>query len=93
MTAEKLAALKAHMHVDHDEDDGQITSLYHAAKAYLLGAGIAPSESELYELAAASLTNEWYDGGGTSAPLSVGLRQIINQLKLEAVAQMQTPVL
>lgn len=92
MSAERLADLKAFMHVDHDEDDSQIIALYRAAEAYLAKAGIAPSEDELYYLAVDSLTLEWYDAGGPSEALSVGLRQIINQFKLDGVAQMPDPV-
>lgn len=77
-----LARLKAYLHVDHDEDDALLTSLYASAAAYLANAGIPPCTSPLYECAAYGLVLEWYDGGTTSSAVTVGLRQIINQLKL-----------
>lgn len=77
-----LARLKAYLHVDHDEDDALLTSLYASAAAYLANAGIPPCTSPLYECAAYGLVLEWYDGGTTSGAVTVGLRQIINQLKL-----------
>lgn len=77
-----LARLKAYLHVDHDEDDALLMSLYASAAAYLANAGIPPCTSPLYECAAYGLVLEWYDGGTTSGAVTVGLRQIINQLKL-----------
>lgn len=77
-----LARLKAYLHVDHDEDDALLTSLYASAAAYLANSGIPPCTSPLYECAAYGLVLEWYDGGTTSGAVTVGLRQIINQLKL-----------
>lgn len=77
-----LARLKAYLHVDHEEDDALLTSLYVSAAAYLANAGIPPCTSPLYERAAYGLVLEWYDGGTTSGAVTVGLRQIINQLKL-----------
>ena len=86
MNEQTLAALKAHCHVDHDDDDVQLSMLYLAAVAYLYGAGIVNNGSELFKLAAFSLVLEWYDAGQVGA-VTVGLRQIINQLKHDAVAQ------
>lgn len=85
MDEAKLKSLKAHCHVDYDDDDAQLTMLYNAAVAYLGGAGIVNDGSELYRLAAFSLVLEWYDAGQVGA-VTVGLRQIINQLKHNVVA-------
>lgn len=82
MDSAALARLKAYLHVDHDEDDTLLTSLYASAVAYLANAGIPSGTSPLYERAAFGLVLEWYDGGTTSGAITVGLRQIINQLKL-----------
>ena len=83
----QLQELKLYMHVDHDEDDVTIRRLWDAAKEYLEGAGIPGADTgSLAWLAAAGLTLHWYDHPeleGTDANVSVGLRQIINQLKLK----------
>lgn len=90
MDTETLSRLKQHLRIDHDEDDGYLCMLYAAATEYLTGAGILPSASNLYWLAAAGLVLEWYDAGTTATGLSVGLRQVINQLKLTAVSNTGT---
>lgn len=82
MDSAALARLKAYLHIDHDEDDTLLTSLYASAAAYLANAGIPSGTSPLYEQAAFGLVLEWYDDGATSGAITVGLRQIINQLKL-----------
>lgn len=87
MDAATLALLKKHCHIDHDDDDAQLTMLYGAAVEYLADAGIAMAETDRYRLAAFSLVLEWYDAGQVGA-VTVGLRQLINQLKLGAVAQL-----
>ena len=89
MDADKLARLKAYMHVE-DEDDGLLCSLYEAAAAYLRGAGISepPAQSPLYELATFGLTLGYYDElrrtdqDGPRVEENPALRRIINQLKL-----------
>ena len=87
VSKEKLAAVKAYMRIDGDEDDAIVEALYSAAVLYLANAGIEePSEDpSLYNLAVWSLTLHYYDhrdsvGGEASFP--TGLRPIINQLKL-----------
>ena len=77
--------LKGYMKVDHDDDDKLIQVLWEAAGEYLAKAGIPDDGSSLYWTAAAGLTLYWYDGApvGTDDNISVGLRTIINQLKLD----------
>lgn len=84
--AAALKACKDYMRVDGDEDDALITSLMGAAKEYLTGAGIEEPEepTALYTMAVHSLTLHYYDhrdAVGGEAPLPLGLRPIINQLK------------
>lgn len=90
MDPEVLKLLKAHCRIDHDEDDSYLTMLYHAARDYLGGAGIQESDSDKFRLTAFSMVLEWYDGG-VSGNLTIGLRSLINQLKLEAVAAQSEP--
>lgn len=80
-----LTALKAHCHVDHDDDDEQLRFLYGAAVEYLAGAGI-DAGGEKYQFTAFSLVLEWYDGAPIGT-VTVGLRQLINQQKLSTAAQ------
>lgn len=80
-----LKALKAHCHVDHDDDDDQLWFLYGAAVAYLAGAGIDAGTEEA-KFTAFSLVLEWYDGAPIGT-VTVGLRQLINQQKLSTAAQ------
>ena len=90
MDTDKLARLKRYMRVDHDEDDDLIQSLWLAAVSYLQNSGITDDGSDLYWLAAAGLTLHWYDGApaviGSGDNVSLGLRHIINQLKLGGVS-------
>lgn len=83
---EELDDLKAYMRVDTEEDNAVISALGYAAKIYLLQAGIAPSESELYRLAFWGLTLHYYEHRSAvaagAAEFPIGLRPIINQLKL-----------
>ena len=81
------------MHVDEDDDnvDRIRDEFIPAAKAYLRGSGIEepPDDSDplaaaQYKLAWHSLTLHYYDhrdSTGTEAPIPLGLRPIINQLK------------
>jgi len=85
--AAALMACKKYMRVDDDEDDEEILGLMDAAAAYLANAGIPEPEppTPLYSLALNSLTLHYYDHRdeiGAAAPLPIGLRPIINQLKL-----------
>ena len=94
-TAAQAAALKEcleYMRVDEDDENvGRIKDEFiPAAKAYLRGAGILepdgsdPLDAALYKLAFHSLTLHYYDhrdSTGTEAPIPLGLRPIINQLK------------
>jgi hypothetical protein len=94
--AAQAAALKEcldYMHVDEDDDNvGRIQDEFiPAAKAYLRGSGIEeppdgsdPLTVAQYKLAMHSLTLHYYDhrdSTGTEAPIPLGLRPIINQLK------------
>ncbi len=91
MKPELLTLLKAHCRVDYDDDDALLQWLYKAAVKYLLKAGIEENaEDEEYQLLAFSLTLEWYEQGSTAA-VTVGLRQLINQFKLDAVAESDDP--
>lgn len=87
MDAANLRELKLYMHVDHDHDDVIIMRLWAAAWDYLEGGGISPEDTtSLAWLAAAGLTLHWYDNPeleGTDTNISVGLRKIINQLKMK----------
>lgn len=92
MKPEELAQVKAYMRVDGDEDDAIITALYQAAALYLGNAGIQPPTGDraLYDLAVRSLTLHYYDhrdAVGNEAEFPVGLRPIINQLKIIAAAE------
>lgn len=80
-----LPLLKGYMKVYHDDDDQLIETFWKAAGEYLAKAGISDDDSSLYWTAAAGLTLYWYDGApvGTDDNISVGLRTIINQLKLD----------
>lgn len=83
MKSEELAAVKAFCHIDHDDDDKLVASLYAAAIEYMDRAGVPTpaKKSELYTLCIHSLVNEWYDGQSFAGNCTVGLRQLINQLK------------
>lgn len=90
MTAERLAALKAYCHVDHDEDDALLARLYAAAMDYLTGAGVAPCPGNpLYDLATDSLTLLWYDGNDNTA-IAAERQKIIVQLALRAIGPADT---
>ena len=84
--AADLEACKQYMRVDGTDDDVLIAGLMEAAKEYLAGAGIEEGEdpSPLYQMAVRSLTLHYYDhrdAVGGEAPLPLGLRPILNQLK------------
>ena len=85
MDADHLKELKLYMHVDHSLDDGKIQRLWGCAVEYLEGAGISQDDSNLVWLATAGLTLHWYDHPeleGSDTNISLGLRTVINQLKL-----------
>lgn len=87
MKPELMALLKAHCRVDYDDDDALLQWLYKAAVKYLLKAGIAEQdENEEYQLLAFTLVLEWYEQGSTAA-VTVGARQLINQFKGDSVAE------
>ena len=48
MDSAALKRLKTYLHVDHDEDDTLLASLYSAATVYLSNAGIPADSSDLY---------------------------------------------
>lgn len=88
----RLNAVKAYMRVplEDTDEDGVISALYEAAQGYLEGAGISepPSSDKsrsLYLTALWGLTLYYYDhrdAVGTEAAFPIGLRPVINQLKL-----------
>lgn len=89
-TAEQIAGCKAYGHLD-DEDDKLIGVLCDAAAGYLAKAGATRGMEEgsqraaQYDLALWALTTYYYDhrdAVGTEAPLPIGARPIIHQLKL-----------
>ena len=87
MSGGELAAVKAYMRVDGEEDDAVIAALYAAAEQYLDNAGIRRSEDDgsLYDLCLWSLTLHYYDhrdAVGAEAGIPTGLRPILNQLKM-----------
>lgn len=82
-----LAAVKKYMRVDGTDDDDVIAALYAAAVLYLQNAGIKPPADggALYNLAVWGLTLYYYDHRddvGSEGGFPVGLRPVINQLKL-----------
>ena len=91
MKPELLTLLKAHCRIDYDDDDVLLQWLYKAAVQYLQKAGIAEQdEDEEYQLLAFTLVLEWYEQGSTAA-VTVGTRQLINQFKFDAVAESEDP--
>lgn len=84
--AQMMEALRAHCHIDHYYDDAQLQMLYGAATDYLSNAGIPYPESgqpsDKYQLTAFSMVLEWYEGAPVGS-VTVGLRQLINQLKMD----------
>ena len=88
----QLDVCKSYMRVDGNDDDALITSLMEAAVAYLHQAGIdRPEENPAqYDMAVWSLTLHYYDhrdSVGSEAPLPIGLRPILTQLKLCQAAE------
>lgn len=88
ITPEVIAGVKSYMHAE-DESDEVVFPLIRAAIEYLDHAGIeAPEtreESESYMLCVKALTLHYYDHRDSvngEAPIPLGLRPIINQLKL-----------
>lgn len=89
--AATLTALKRHCHIDHNDDDQQLEQLYAAAVEYMDGAGVptpaaGADNAARYQLCVFSLVNDWYDGTATTGACTVGLRQLINQLKASSPA-------
>lgn len=86
---EELAAAKAYMRIEGDQDDLTVTSCVLAARAYLDGAGVSlPSTDNgrrwAYDLVCHGLALSYYENRGeTGQPLSdnPGLRRVLNQLK------------
>lgn len=86
MATDQLKELKLYMHVDHDADDVTIKRLWGAAIEYLEDGGIPQDGSNLVWLATAGLTLHWFDHPeveGTETNISLGLRGVINQLKMK----------
>ena len=90
-TEAQVAACKAYMRIDGDEDDKLIGQLCDAAAAYLAAAGATrgmedgSQRAAHYDLVLWVLTLYYYDhrdAVGTEAPLPIGVRPIIHQLKL-----------
>lgn len=87
ISGERVMACMEYMRVEPGTDDKLIQSLMEAAESYLTNAGIirtAENEAQ-YDLALWSLTLHYYDhrdSVGSEAALPIGLRPIINQMKL-----------
>lgn len=93
--AARLDACKRYMRVDGEDEDDVILALIAAAQAYLARAGITPERSPVaqYDLALWGLTLHYYDhreAVGNEAAFPIGLRPVINQLKLTAVSKLDT---
>lgn len=91
----RLEACKKYMRVDGEDEDDVILALMSAAQAYLERAGITPERSPAaqYDLALWGLTLHYYDhreAVGSEAAFPIGLRPVINQLKLTAVSKLDT---
>lgn len=85
----RLEGCKKYMRVDGEDEDDVILALMSAAQAYLERAGITPERSPAaqYDLALWGLTLHYYDhrdAVGNETAFPVGLRPVINQLKLPA---------
>lgn len=81
--------------MDGKDEDDVIFALISAAQAYLERAGIVPERSPTaqYNLALWGLTLHYYDhrdAVGNEASFPIGLRPVINQLKLTAVSNLDT---
>ena len=92
VSTDRLAACKAYMRVDGDEEDTLIALLLAGAVEYLTGAGIyrTADNAARYDLVVHGLTLYHYDhrdAVGAEAEMPRGLRPVINQLKLDAEAQ------
>lgn len=92
LTAEELAAAKAYMRIDTDDEDGVVTTCVLAAQAYLEGAGVPKPDADhpkrsIYDIVCHALALSVYDGrdpvikGAVVADNPV-LRQMLTQLKL-----------
>lgn len=87
---EELAAAKAYMRIEGDDEDSLVVSMVMAARAYLEGAGVSlpPAGSDrrsVYDLACHGLALSYYDHRGETGAAMVdnpALRRIITQLKL-----------
>lgn len=91
----RLEECKRYMRVDGKDEDDVIFVLMTAAQAYLERAGIVPERSPAaqYNLALWGLTLHYYDhreAVGNEAAFPIGLRPVINQLKLTAVSKLDT---
>ena len=88
-----LAEVKLYCRIDGNAEDTLLQALIPAAKEYLAGAGVAdPSgSSPRYALCVKAIVLDWYDRRGLTQrpdPHAVpGIRNLINQLKLEAAAE------
>lgn len=93
--AARLEACKRYMRVDGEDEDEVIHALMSAAQAYLEKAGIVPERSPAaqYDLALWGLTLHYYDhreAVGNETAFPIGLRPVINQLKLTAGSGLDT---
>lgn len=79
MKTDELKLLKQYLHVDHDDDDALIETLWRTATGYLSRGGAKTDNPDDSWLAAAALVLQWYDG----TPLADGVQRLINQLKLD----------
>lgn len=84
MSAEQLKALKAYCHIDHDDDDELLGTLWDAAVEYLGGTACYMPDNAVYIRAVHGIVNEWYSGEALNSGVVVGLKQLVTQLKMSA---------
>ena len=91
LSAERLEYILTYSKRDDMSSDpkvvAEVTNTALAAMEYLDNAGIPERQSALYDLALASLTTHWLDNrdaisAGTFSQTPIGLRGVINQMKL-----------
>lgn len=95
ITTSDVFSCKRYMRVDGEEEDDVIWALMRSAQAYLERAGITRERSpaDQYNLALWGLTLHYYDhreAVGNETAFPIGLRPVINQLKLTAVSNLDT---
>ena len=90
LSPEELAAAKAYMRLEGDEEDSLVMSVVMAARTYLTEAGVALPETgsgrrALYDLMCHALALAYYErreATGTAVDENPAIRRALNQLKL-----------